>query len=271
MIEAPAEASPEVDGAEQPEQPGQPEQPEQPEQDGLTLRQRAKRAKLAEAEVAKAKRGPFDDYPTPMEFAEPITNAALWLASQRVEQIKTVIEPSCGDGTFLRAIVAEGQATAHLKLLGIEIREEAAQEARDLLGTKAMIITGDWEEIAGSLEMDPPTHQAPRPWLILGNPPYSMAEEHVRAALAAMHDGDILAFLLRLSFLGSQKRAEGLWAQPGLKHLIPLAQRPSFMKSAKGSSTDASEYGVFVWQKGWVSAPTLLPHLWKDGMIGGGS
>jgi hypothetical protein len=95
--------------------------------------------------------------------------------------------------------------------------------------------------------------------LIIGNPPYMLAEEHVTLARKT---GAWVAFLLRLSFLGSQARAKTVWASPGLRWLIPISRRPSFT----GGGSDASEYAVFVWGRGFTGNAVVLPHLqWSEG------
>lgn len=93
--------------------------------------------------------------------------------------------------------------------------------------------------------------------LAIGNPPFSIAEEQVRSTAARLCDGGYLAFILRLSFLGGQKRAALYEAHP-LRYLIPITPRPSFTPDGK---TDASEYAVFVWQRGYADHAEILPHL----------
>jgi hypothetical protein len=95
--------------------------------------------------------------------------------------------------------------------------------------------------------------------LIIGNPPYFLAEEHVALA---RETAPWVAFLLRLSFLGSQERGRTLWSLPGLRWLIPISRRPSFT----GGGSDASEYAVFVWERGFTGNAVVLPHLqWSEG------
>jgi hypothetical protein len=103
-------------------------------------------------------------------------------------------------------------------------------------------------------------HISPFWSLIASNPPYLLAEEFVRRALGVVCDGGHVAFLLRLSFLAGQKR-RALYEQHRLRFLIPITPRPSFTPDGK---TDASEYAVFVWRRGQLSPPQILPHLvWR--------
>lgn len=77
--------------------------------------------------------------------------------------------------------------------------------------------------------------------LIITNPPYSLAEEFCRFGLAHRKPHGIVAMLLRLNFLGSQKRAT--WLRGNIPSIYVSPRRPSFI----GKTTDACEYAWFVW------------------------
>jgi len=87
----------------------------------------------------------------------------------------------------------------------------------------------------------------PEPWpmadLVLTNPPYGLALEFVERAAKEL-PGACRAFLLRLNFLGSQKRAVFHRANPCDVYVLP--KRPSFTNGG----TDATEYAWFVWGPG---------------------
>lgn len=80
---------------------------------------------------------------------------------------------------------------------------------------------------------------------IITNPPYSMAEEFIEHShyLTEGLDCDII-MLLRLNFLGSQKRYN-FWSRHPVNNLYVLSKRPSFT----GEGTDATEYAWFIWDK----------------------
>jgi hypothetical protein len=96
----------------------------------------------------------------------------------------------------------------------------------------------DYAEIAkGRDYLDPK-----KPYLadiIITNPPFSLAQEFLEKSLA---NASCTVYLLRLNFLGSQKRA-AFWQQHPPTHLFVLSRRPSFT----GNGTDATEYAWFVW------------------------
>jgi len=77
--------------------------------------------------------------------------------------------------------------------------------------------------------------------LILTNPPFSLAQEFI---LKARKDADTVVMLLRINFLGSQKR-NAFWHENPVTGLIVLSKRPSFT----GKGTDSIEYAWFIWDK----------------------
>ena len=76
---------------------------------------------------------------------------------------------------------------------------------------------------------------------IITNPPFSLAQEFIDKSLG---EASFVAYLLRLNFLGAQKRGPW-WQGKEPTHLYVLSKRPSFT----GNGTDATEYAWFVWDK----------------------
>jgi hypothetical protein len=104
--------------------------------------------------------------------------------------------------------------------------------------------------------------------LILGNPPFSEAEEHVAHALSVLPTGGYLCYLLPVTFLATQGRCKRLWTPTnetgligcgGLRYYFTLAERPSFTEDGQ---TDMVEYGIYVWKKGFLGNYEGLPPLW---------
>ena len=77
--------------------------------------------------------------------------------------------------------------------------------------------------------------------LILTNPPFSLAQEFITKALT---EANTVIMLLRLNFLGAQKRFS-FWKDNEPTSLYVLSKRPSFT----GAGTDSTEYAWFVWDK----------------------
>ncbi len=171
-----------------------------------------------------------------------------------------VIEPSAGAGAFVRAAQ---NVWPEAYLYAVEPSPDAPTP---VVSNSLTFERRSWEN---SLVLDHLSN-GPRA-LIIGNPPYNLpgdgrgenpttAERHVHLAIERMRDGDVLAFLLRLSFLSGGSRTERLHTKHPLAALWPVTPRPSFTLDGK---TDGSEYGVFVWQKGYSGKCDLRPLAWK--------
>src|SRR6478735_1323209 len=81
---------------------------------------------------------------------------------------------------------------------------------------------------------------------IVGNPPYSHAEEFVRKGLEILAPGGQLLYLLNLSFLASQTRGKGLFKQEPPDRVYVCSRRASFQEDGK---TAPEEYAMFRWTK----------------------
>lgn len=86
--------------------------------------------------------------------------------------------------------------------------------------------------------------------LIITNPPFSLALAFLQKSLG---EARTVISLLRLNFLGSQKR-RAFWQEDRPSHVLVLAERPSFSRDGR---TDATEYAWFCWD--WEGRHVLLP------------
>lgn len=189
-----------------------------------------------------------DFYPTPAPLAVAIC--------KRLSEVLPVghfdvIEPSAGSGAFVRPL-RELWGLQPLIAIDIEPDVPALQAA----GADD-IIKADWVQWVRSYKIDGPT-------LVIGNPPFSLAHEHISAGLDYLLPGSHICFLLKLNFFGGKEREKAFWRQGQLRYLIPIIGRPSFVKGAMASN-DTNEYGVFVWEVGFSGKPVILfPHIiWK--------
>lgn len=106
--------------------------------------------------------------------------------------------------------------------------------------------------------------------LIVGNPPYGvnadgtkdrkLAEKFVRKSWDYLKPDGYMIFLLRMGFRAGQNRAKHFWPKYNLKDFYVLGRRPSFTGNQR---TDATEYSIYVWQKGY-NGPTYLKDLFWD-------
>jgi len=78
--------------------------------------------------------------------------------------------------------------------------------------------------------------------LIMTNPPFAQAMPFI---LKSLKEAKTVIYLLRLNFLGSQKRKQ-FWQMIPPTHLYVLSHRPKFINNR----TDATEYAWFCWDSG---------------------
>jgi hypothetical protein len=202
-------------------------------------------------------RDEFDSYPTPAPVAQAVAQAIKDL----VPDPSLLVEPSAGSGAFVRAARALWPSTP---LAAIELdgrHHHALQSAGASWNFHCR-----WEDWVVQ-------QQFPANTLVVGNPPFSLATEHVGLALDYLPVGSHIAFLLKMNFLCSQERARSFWPRRQLRKLRPFNRRPSFKKvtrvvdgKTKKSSNDTNEYALFVWQVGYDGPPEIVfPHIsWEN-------
>ena len=171
------------------------------------------------------KRKESDFYATPLNAIQDLLNN-YEVASEN----DLILEPSAGNGAIIKAL-RNYEYTNHIT--AFEIREEE----REILNGYA-----DKVEIINYLECDP--QQVGKFDCIIGNPPYSLAQEFIDKSLELLKPGGRIIFLLRTSFLESKKRFQW-WQDKPPTRLYTLSNRPSFT----GKGTDASSYSWFIWEK----------------------
>lgn len=160
-----------------------------------------------------------------------------------VERPQSVIEPSAGGGAFVRAVASTWRSAT---IRAVDIRPECEEAAGAVVFDCC-----DWPEYAQKMGLAAD--------LIVGNPPYADALGHAEAALRALRPGGVLAFLLRQSFLSSQRRLP-FWREHPLYAFAPIVPRPSFT----GGGSDTAEYALFVWREGHRGEGRLLePLVWS--------
>jgi hypothetical protein len=176
--------------------------------------------------LAKAEQRPLGAYYTPDDVARACI--ATLPVPLSCEQETVVCEPSVGGGAFMRAVrdVFPGASRA-----GIDIDPEAAG-FRDCAHSRV----GNWLHYSHDLW---PFLRGRQVWIV-GNPPFSEAQEHIEHALCLAPAG--VGMLLRLAFLEGQKRAP-FWRRNPPHKVHVLSKRPSF----SGGGTDSAAYGFFVW------------------------
>ena len=86
---------------------------------------------------------------------------------------------------------------------------------------------------------------------ILTNPPFNLAEQIIIKSIQDLTVGGEVIMLLRLDFLGTEKRKQ-FWRDYPAKQIYALSKRPRFVRQG-----DSNEYGWYVWKTGWSGKTTL--------------
>lgn len=182
-------------------------------------------------------RDQLDRYYTPDKLAESCVNVLPF----ELTNTGKVAEPSVGGGAFLRAVRKRWPGAS---VDGYDVDPDAKGQ-HDC--TRFFCL--DWPQATDTYD------------LILGNPPYFAAQEHIEHAWTRLAENGHIAMLLRLAFTEGKVR-KPFWKKfgPTLRSLHVLAERPSF--TTKG--TDSAAYGWFVWGKTDTASSQFVPcWSWK--------
>ena len=190
--------------------------------------------KAAPGEVSATRRD-LDAYDSPFVAYACVRWCAGHLA---LPEAPLVLDPTAGGGPFA---AAARSIWSNSRVVAIDIRDvcKASCEA-----------SGATFACADALTLSPATIR--RADLIVTNPPFKLADELVRHLWANMKEGASLAFLLSVTFLGSEERWEvdgdgsplGLLKVAPLTYCVSVVPRPSFI-----GSTSKFEAALFVWKK----------------------
>lgn len=192
-----------------------------------------------------------DNYPTPQPLADAITQFCYELFPQK----KILIDPSCGEGNFLRPMLARW---AGATTLGVDLVPDYLQPVQAL---GVPFVNADFIQYAPALGPGWLNENT----LVLTNPPYgkNLPKRFIQAITANAAPGCHIAFLLRQSFLGSIDRALRFKERKSLRIKRDIAGRPKFDVNSK--QQDHSEYAVFIYEVGYSGHYLGWgdPLLWK--------
>lgn len=170
----------------------------------------------------KTKRSPYDFYPTPKQAF-----VSFWEADkENWNNTTTVFEPCAGDGAIIKFLK---EVKPELRIAANEIDEAHADHLYHSGADKV-----DFYDFFG---YEPNFCYD----TVITNPPFSLAQEFITTILTKWRPKRTI-MLLRLNFLGSQKRKE-FWNKFPPSRIYVLSKRPSFT----GGGTDSQEYAWFVW------------------------
>ncbi|WP_137743416.1 hypothetical protein [Robertmurraya siralis] len=174
-----------------------------------------------------SKRVESDFYATPLNVIDN-------LLSHHQLKDGIILEPSAGNGNFIRSIRNNGYIN---NVIANELRTE---EINNLLNSGANIVT-NMDYLSDEFEI--PNIDNKKVETVIGNPPFSLAKEFLEVTFNRFPNAEII-MLLRLAFLESKKRYD-FWKKHPVSKLYVLSERPSFT----GRGTDATAYCFMVWNK----------------------
>lgn len=199
---------------------------------------------MSSANRSPGKRRKGDSYQTPPVLAQAL--ARILRRDGYLRDGDRVLEPSAGEGAFARAFVEVARPSFLATVDPYHPKPELPKGSVD----KHLHSRQPFEQLVTGKRFD----------LVGGNPPYSLAETHVRHGLSLLTPGGTLAFLLRLAFFESQERIP-FWREHPAEAVYVLSERPSFT----GGGTDSTAYAMIVWRNARPVYPTRLEVVsWKE-------
>jgi predicted RNA methylase len=191
----------------------------------------------------RGKRREGDEYLTPFNLASELTGL---LAKEHGFDFgkSRVLEPSAGNGAFVSAVLEFWPRSSGV--VAVEKNEKFRTALESL--NPSQIVIGSYEDFEPERKFD----------LIIGNPPYSLAESHIRRMMGHVAPNGAVAILLRSAFLNSAKRAE-FWSLYPPNWIYALVQRPSF---SEGGS-DSTEYSFFIWWRSQIKNDSADSPSWS--------
>lgn len=185
--------------------------------------------------VRGAEVDPWGRYYTPLAVARQCVAAIPW----GIDDPDLILEPSAGAGAFVRA-VRERWVFANIDAC----EPDPDAPVADYQGEVTCLHRDSFESTYR------PTKNG-GPDLIIGNPPYRHAEEHIRLALDVVRPGGVVVMLLRLGVLEGVARQERLWSLHPPESVHVLVRRPRFEGPGGAiGRTDASAYAWIQWVRG---------------------
>lgn len=190
-----------------------------------------------------------DTYYTPLELARGL------LGILPIREGDRVMEPSVGSGAWLQAL-----AEAHPRAvrMAVDVDPTAPGLADPGLGMRHVGDFLAWRPVAWTA----------RPHLVVGNPPYTGAEQHVQHALRVVDPGaGQVAMLLGIGFLAGLSRWASIYRHHRPRAVVIIPHRVAFGGRARdGSVLDGKRGGprdnVFIWwDLGWSGPPITA---WLD-------
>lgn len=203
----------------------------------------------------------FDEYLTPQPLAEAAVRYFCEHIMDHGTRVDNILDPSAGRyGVWGEEFAREFPSAT---LTGVDI-----QDLEKPFGYTNWYSNQDFMDWRVNNVYDPEIpnkiisrYVEPEFDIIATNPPYTNVEAFIEKCWGHLRGSGYMLMLLRLNFLASEKRQK-LFKKCPLDSVIVSTQRISFY----GTSTNATEYGIFCWYKGYQPSkkqPTLHFLKWR--------
>ena len=211
------------------------------------------------------RKSPVDLYRTRPELVEPLTKLLIDRVSRKPRMFQTfvkngrrdaaneplyVLEPGCYDGPFLKAFDKHWQGAAPLYLTGVDSEPKPKGFANKIAEYEQLDYINLTDENKELLKSE----------VIIGNPPFSLAEKFLRTSMELLTSNGRLGLLLQAGFLGSRERVK-LFEEFKPWEIFILAPRPGFIRAGQKNGKDAREYVFVTWRK---FNPSVTQFHWFD-------
>lgn len=179
--------------------------------------------------TGRGSRDAMDFYPTTPELARLLCESVAHDYGDRaLGWPRSIGEPGSGYGSFL---VACRKTWPEAHVVGYELQDQM------VLATRPAFLTDHMDLTRHDLRAG---HD-----LIIGNPPFSVADLLIPSLIEQLHPTrGVLALLLRLNYMGGIERYQTLWRDHMPSRVYVLPRRPGFMPNGRSDST---EYALYVW------------------------
>ncbi len=184
-----------------------------------------------------------------------LANATVAFLDRLVSPLRfeRILDPGAGRGVWGKALACALPYATH-QIEGVELRRIARPPHYN-----------NW---MGGLDYLSPITPVGRYDLIIGNPPFDLAEAFIQRSRPLLSGDGLICFLLPADFAHGQGRGRGLFTRYRPRYHVSLMQRPNFT-GPRGESlgtANTDNYILMIWKQTSARATTHLRLDWKRGV-----
>ena len=200
-----------------------------------------------DTEKEMRERHPADFYPTEQALIDAYVTEKMYFDGNP----DLIFDVGAGDGRWGRTVKNNLLGAKTAMLVGTDIRDLPKPDGYDYWHTGESGNIYNLYGLAGGIYSNPNIY--------IANPPFSIADDFFELCVNSVNkETGLVAFLLPLSWLASEKRAKWYNDRTPISRIVVCNTRPSF-DDTYGGSYPGREYGIFEWHfmSGWVEGRSL--------------